>query len=259
MLLTPQHSIGADEVHIWRLMTDDLPDAAALAVRALLSKDELARMNVFGHERDRALFLWSRGLMRSVLASYLRCTCADIRYGANEFGKPVMAEHSLRFNLTHTRGAIAFAVSRERNVGIDIEERERRVDYVGLAKRFFAPQEAQHIQSLSEADRSAAFFAIWTLKEAYVKGLGRGLTFPLDAFAFDLDIHRLLGFRPLADFVAALCHFDQFDVAPRHGGALAVQGESARVEMHDWMKTFLWPPSPPVIRGRGVGGGGDEA
>jgi 4'-phosphopantetheinyl transferase len=208
-------------------------------MRALLSSDELARMAAFGHERDRTLYLWSRGLMRSVLASYLGCECAGIRFTANEFGKPVLTDQSLCFNLTHTRGAIAFALSREHDVGVDVEERDRRVDYVGLARRYFAAREAQHIEELGEADRPTAFFAIWTLKEAYVKGLGRGLTFPLDAFAFELDVHRLIAFRALADFVACDWHFHQFDLGPRHCGAIAIQGSPARVVMHDWTQHFL--------------------
>lgn len=249
MLLRPQHTIGADEVHVWHLLADGLSDPAALeALRALLSAEELTRMNGLGHARDRTLFLLSRGLMRSVLASYLGCLCHDLQFTSNAYGKPILRPNgsagapTLQFNLTHSRGAVALAVSGGREVGVDVEERERRVDFLGLAQRYFAAAEARHLEALREEERSEAFFAIWTLKEAYVKGIGRGLTFPLDAFAFDLEANRLIAFRPLADHVARDWHFHQFDLGARHRGALAVQkpaGDDVKIEMRDWAKRFL--------------------
>jgi 4'-phosphopantetheinyl transferase len=245
MLLQPRHTIGADEVHVWHLRADGLTEPADL--RTLLSAQELARMNCLRHERDRTLFLWARGLVRTVLASYLDCSCHDVRFTANEFGKPILAPGDspgakyppLHFNLTHSRGAVALAVSGGREVGIDVEERRRPVEYLPLAERFFAETEARHLRGLHPDELPAAFFAIWTLKEAYVKGIGRGLTFPLEAFCFDLDGCRLRAFRPLADFVACDWHFLQFDLGERHCGALAVRGAGAIIEMRDWAAAFV--------------------
>ncbi len=242
MLRRPHHTIDADEVHVWHVNVDCVDSAGLDAMGALLSPQEIARMQQFGQERDRLLFLLSRGLMRSVLASYLRGDGAALQFGATAFGKPILDANGaapLCFNLTHSRGAVALAVSREREVGVDIEERRRRVDYVGLAKRYFAADEARHLESLVEEQRADAFVAIWTLKEAYVKGIGRGLMFPLDAFAFDLDISRLIGFRPLADFVACDWQFQQFDLGERHCGAVAVQGSGVSIEMRDWAAAFF--------------------
>ena len=240
MLLRPQHMIGADEVHVWHLLADELADPAVqTAAVALLSREEQARLGCIRHERDRVLFLLSRGLMRSVLASYLTCSATDLQFTSNAFGKPILHARTLHFNLTHSRGAVALAVSGAHEVGVDVEERQRRVDYLGLAQRYFAPDEARHLESISEDERADVFFAIWTLKEAYVKGIGRGLTFPLDAFCFDLDVGRLLAFRPLADFVARNWHFHQFDLGKRHCGALAVQGGNVTIQMREWATAFV--------------------
>jgi 4'-phosphopantetheinyl transferase len=130
------------------------------------------------------------------------------------------------------------AVSR-REVGVDVEEKRRKVEYLALAERFFAPSEWRYLQTLTDDDLPAAFFAVWTLKEAFVKGIGRGLSFPLDAFCFDLDRHRLSRFRPLADFVSPHWHFQQFEVGDYHCGAVAVQGGPARIELRDWCSAFL--------------------
>ncbi len=239
MLLRPQLTIGPDEVHVWHVLTERVREPAALqALGTMLSADEKRRMNGLRHERERTLFLLSRGLMRSVLAAYLDCSCHALQFTSNPFGKPVLCSESVHFNLSHSRGAVAFAISK-RAVGIDVEERERRCDYLGLAQRYFAEPEARYLATLDGEERGAAFFALWTLKEAYVKGIGRGLTFPLDAFCFDLEACRLVAFRPLADYVAHDWQFRQFDVGERHCGALAVEGQGAAIEMRDWATVFI--------------------
>jgi 4'-phosphopantetheinyl transferase len=240
MLRQPRHTVGADEVHVWRLLTEGLTEPGAL--RTLLSEPETERMNCLRHERDRAMFRWARGLVRTVLASYLDCPCRDIRFAANDFGKPILLVDGpppLYFNLTHSRGAIAMAISGGREVGIDVEERRRPVDYLALAERFFAEPEARHLRNLHPDDLPDAFFAIWTLKEAFVKGIGRGLTFPLEAFCFDMDGSHLTAFRPLADFVERDWHFQQFDLGDRHRGALAVRGSGTVIEFRDWAVAFI--------------------
>ena len=239
ILRQPTLKIGPDEVHVWHLLADT---PAHDGLRPLLAASEIARLECLRHARDRDLFLWSRCVIRSVISGYLDCAGHELSFGANNFGKPILQtpgnDPPLCFNLTHSRGAVALAVSVGREVGIDVEERRRRVEYLGLAQRYFAPDEARHLEQLHEDDRPDAFFAIWTLKEAYVKGLGRGLTFPLDAFSFDLDRHRLVAFRPLRDFVDCDWHFHQFALGQHHCGALAVQGKHVSITLHDWASAF---------------------
>jgi 4'-phosphopantetheinyl transferase len=242
MLRQLAHTVGDDEVHVWHLLAERVAEPVGGALLGLLSAAERARMNCLRHEPDRALFLLARGMVRTVLASYLGCASHEVRFAANDYGKPIVDanEHRpLRFNLTHSRGAVALAVSGAREVGIDVEERCRRVEYLDLAERFFAEPEARYLRGLAAEQLADAFFAIWTLKEAYVKGIGRGLSFPLEAFCFELDGRRLCAFRPLADFVARDWHFHQFDLAAHHCGALAVQGPAAAVHMRDWAAAFL--------------------
>lgn len=203
-------------------------------------------MGRYGQERDRLMHLLSRALMRTVLASYLGCDSADVRFSANVHGKPLLLAEDcpsrLHFNLTHKAGTVALAVSGGREVGIDIEERHRVVEYLPLAERFFSADEARHLQRLAPEQRGEAFFAIWTLKEAFVKGIGRGLTFPLDAFCFDLEIDRFVRFRPLADFVSPDWRFTQFELGERHRGALAVHcpaRNAVTIAMRDWAAVFV--------------------
>src|ERR1043165_4646913 len=185
------------DVHVWHVQATDLNKSALEGIEQLLSPDEIKRWKRYHFEKDRTMHLVSRGLMRTVLGSYLGCPPTDVEFTVNAHGKPILRPvgvGGIQFNLSHSGGAAALAVALNREVGIDIEDRSRCVEYVPLAERFFTHSEAQHLRSIPDGDVSNAFFATWTLKEAFVKAIGKGLTFPLDAFAFDLEGRRLIGF-----------------------------------------------------------------
>lgn len=101
-----------------------------------------------------------------------------------EHGKPYLADGSCHFNLTHSEEVAALAVGTH-ELGLDIEDRRRKVDFYALGRRFFAPPEALELER--SPDPRTLFFEIWTAKEAYIKALGDGLTHPLDQF---LTYHR---------------------------------------------------------------------
>jgi 4'-phosphopantetheinyl transferase len=238
----PHLALPADEVHVWRIHADR---AGGLLerFRTLLSAEEEERRARFSHERTQREFLLARGLARTVLAGYTAVAPAALRFTTDAFGKPLLcstvADPEVHFNLSHSHGVIVFAVARGRQVGIDVEDAGRRIAFLDLAERYFAPAEVAHLQRLPEADRQTAFFAIWTLKEAFVKATGHGLSFPLDTFAFDLDRARLLRFCPPAA-LPGRWRFFQFEPSERHHGALAVEcnGIDLRLVMRDWVVEF---------------------
>ncbi len=211
---------------------------------ALLSPEEAERYGRFGHERTRREFLLARGLTRTVLASYTGMAPSELRFQADAFGKPTLCAPAgnppLHFNISHSHGVIVCAATLGRQVGIDVEDAGRRLEYLDLAERYFAPAEVAHLHGLPEGDRRAAFFAIWTLKEAFVKAIGQGLSFALDSFAFELDGDRLLRFRPPAA-LPGRWQFFQFEPTAQHRGALVVQCDGRAVQMviRDWQEVFL--------------------
>ncbi len=226
-----------NEVHVWHLLAEQAPDAMRdPRLLALLSEDEAVRLDRYRQPRDRLHFLLARVLTRRVLASYLATQPDELRFHASAQGKPKLLDHALHFNLSHSQGAVVCAVSASHEVGVDVEDASRDRQLLDLAERYFAPDEAEHLRRLDACHRPAAFFAIWTLKEAFVKALGQGLAFPLDAFCFDLDLDRLVGFRPLAANVSPDWHFTQFALGPRHRGAVAVPcplGTPVQVALRD--------------------------
>jgi 4'-phosphopantetheinyl transferase len=235
-----------DEVHVWRLHADQLTDPSVLGCfESLLAPDEAERRDRFVHERTRREFLLARGLARTVLASYTGIPPYDLRFSADAFGKPLLdpiGDPHVHFNLSHSHGVIVCAVALDRHVGIDVEDSSRSLECMELAERYFAAAEVAHLHRLAAVDRQTAFFAIWTLKEAFVKAIGHGLSFPLDTFSFELERDRLVHFHPPAA-LPGRWRFHQFDPTPRHRGALAVEckGDNVRVVMHDWRDMFGIP------------------
>lgn len=131
-----------------------------------------------------------------------------------EHGKPSLAEYpEVHFNISHAEGIVAVAVS-EFECGVDCE-RVRSYDQ-RVMKRVCTRAEQAAICSAPENERDMLFFRLWTLKEAYVKALGRGLSFPLRNAEFSFDGDKILtelsgcAFSQHiinGEFVAAVCEF----------------------------------------------------
>jgi 4'-phosphopantetheinyl transferase len=177
-----------NQVHIWLTFTDEVRSATLLeAYRALLSPEETDRAARFRFDRDRHDYVVAHTLLRTSLASYLGRPPGRIAFALNPFGKPSLADPNepLRFNLSHTRGLAVVAITRGGAVGVDAEDSGRTTN-VSDAGRGFAPSEIAQLASWSGERQRVAFFSLWTLKEAYIKARGLGLSLPLNRFAFGL-------------------------------------------------------------------------
>src|SRR5215469_11484453 len=115
-------SMTRDEVHVWRTRLDRPPEEVS-ALRAILSPDECARADRFHFEKDRTAYTVARGLLKSLLGSYLSAPALTLEFQYAEHGKPYLdpAVNScgIRFNISHSHhlALLAFAVGRE--VGVD--------------------------------------------------------------------------------------------------------------------------------------------
>jgi 4'-phosphopantetheinyl transferase len=218
-------------VHIWLADPERLDREEVQAhFHGLLCLDEQERAERFRFERDRQTFIVSKALLRQVLSRYHPARPSDWRFALNAFGKPRIATPSagqvLRFNLTHTQGLVAIAVTSGREVGIDAEWVDRELAWRTLAPSVFADREVAHLESVTESEQRAAFFRYWTLKESYVKARGKGLSIPLKDFRFVLapgEMPRIEFVIPKADQPDRWWFFLS-DSFPSHQLAVAVEG-----------------------------------
>lgn len=97
-----------------------------------------------------------------------------------EYGKPFLKYSKLFFNTSHS-GKYAFCVISDVEVGCDIEEVKEYKERV--AKRFFTEKENNYLE-LSN-DKDDLFYRFWTLKESYIKCLGKGFGLGLNSFEMD--------------------------------------------------------------------------
>ena len=181
-MIWPNTALSDDAVHVWRVTLD--ANAARLGrLEHHLSSDERARAARFRFERDRRNFILVRGLLREIVSRYLD-TSPDrprFRYGAQ--GKPHLVQQGnsdLRFNLAHTSSTALFAVTRGREVGVDIERITPDVPVEELAEMVFSTPERQILGDLDGRSRREVFFRFWARKEAYIKADGRGVSLPLE-------------------------------------------------------------------------------
>jgi 4'-phosphopantetheinyl transferase len=180
-------SSAEPDVDLWYAWTGALSDAALWErYLAMLPQDETDGVNRFAREPDRRRGLMARVLARTALAHYTGVEPAALRFIRDRLGKPELvdpAESGLSFNLSHTGGLVLCGVSTRGDVGVDAERLDRTLDFLPLARRFFAAAEVAALEAVPPVGRPRAFFELWTLKEALVKAGGRGLSMPLGDFA----------------------------------------------------------------------------
>ena len=180
----------APVIGLWLVHYREIDDTSLVAsLRQQLSTEEQQRGARFLNAEDRHRFLLTRATVRTVLSRYAPVRPQDWSFTANEHGRPAIANRhpqaaGLCFNLSHTRGLIVLGVCRNLELGVDVENMRERTPSPGIAERFFAPQESATLARLPQEMRHERFFAYWTLKEAYIKARGRGMSIPLNCFNF---------------------------------------------------------------------------
>jgi 4'-phosphopantetheinyl transferase len=237
-----------DELRVFYAFTKLLaePEQARRCL-ALISVEESARHQRFRFQEDRDSYLLAHALARSILAGLCGADPLALRFEAGEHGRPELVsprcEPRLRFNLSHTRGLVACAVALDHDVGVDVEHLDRRVQIDQLAPSVFSDAERAALARLSDDARRVRFFELWTLKEAYIKAVGKGLALRLQSITLELDA----GPRPQIAFAPPLDDDPRawwFDVRqPLDGYMLAA---ALRLPAPSRISVRAWPPQDEV-------------
>uniref|UniRef100_A0A059Q2U4 holo-[acyl-carrier-protein] synthase n=1 Tax=Saccharum hybrid cultivar R570 TaxID=131158 RepID=A0A059Q2U4_9POAL len=178
------------EVHVWYLLPDELNDASQLKMYTeLLSPSERKTALSMNGEKLQKGAVLSRALVRTTLSRYTDCKVdpRSFEFKKNKFGKPEILwqsddsrmERPLHFNISHTSSLIACGITMDTPIGIDIEDKKRKTakNILSLARRYFTPSEIDYLAKIPDPDgQQKEFIKLWTLKEAYVKALGRGFS-----------------------------------------------------------------------------------
>ena len=159
--------------------------------RELLTEDEREKVNRYHFAKDRHASLVTRAMVRSLLSRYVDVEPCDWRFRSNRYGRPEIAEPNhagtLRFNIAHTKGMIVVLISKNREVGVDVECLPYRGPCLEIANHYFSPSEVEALRSLPSSKHALRFVEYWTLKESFIKARGMGLAIPLDEFSFFIE------------------------------------------------------------------------
>jgi 4'-phosphopantetheinyl transferase len=149
ILLLPQ------EIQLWQTSLQ-LNEGEVQIFRALLSDDELARVERFKFDVHKRRFLVARGVLRTLLGQYLECDPRVIQFLYTQHGKPYLANTDLHFNISHSDEMAVYAFTRQAKIGVDIEKVED-VFKNDVAKRFFSHQEYQLLTALDGLEQQRGF------------------------------------------------------------------------------------------------------
>ena len=191
----PAVPLTVDEIHVWRARLDAPAPEVVASLEALLSADERERARKFYFERDRRRFVVCRGILRTLLGSYLGRAPQEIAFHYGPNGKPRL-EDSIFFNLAHSEDLALLAFTRAGEVGVDVERIREMSDWPSIAELSFSPEERERLRACPAFRRREEFFHAWTRQEA----LPGFQVFPLEAepgFAAALALQRS---RPTSDF-----------------------------------------------------------
>jgi 4'-phosphopantetheinyl transferase len=240
---------SGEEVHVWRAALD-VSSPYVERLSRILSDDERRRAARFHFERDRSRFIVTRAYLRILIGHYLQKAPSEIKFSYGPNGKPFLAGEGavdLRFNLSHSHGLAVYAVTNGREIGVDLEYNSENMDIEAIAERFFSAQEIAALKSLPDHEKSKAFFACWTRKEAYIKAQGKGLSVLLNSFSVSLIPGKPAELLDVQSDPIESSRWSFLELVPdsHYVGALAVEG-------HDWRPIYWDFNLARFIRGTGT-------
>ena len=179
------------EAHVWFAIPESVQDDGIIKkLTAILSSEELDKHRRFHFSADRHRYLVSHALLRKTLSKYIDISPAGWTFSHGKHGRPEISNPNLaalRFNLTHTAGLVGCVVTLDHDCGIDAELISERHNPTGVAERMFSVSECLEMQQLKDAAQLDYFFTRWTLREAYVKARGIGISYPTRKLHFRVD------------------------------------------------------------------------
>ena len=220
------------EAHVWCIDPESVHDPDTLQdCRKLLDDDERGKLERFLQVGDGHHYLVAHALLRRTLSRYADIAPADWRFVHGAHGRPEISPDlgaRLRFNLTHTPGLCACIVTLDDDCGIDAEQLRERRNPLGVARRMFSEPEYDALSRYEGRDFLEFFYERWTLREAYVKARGIGISFPTRRLRFSVNGEAIsLASDTKEDEGDGNWMFRLIRQGDRHIVALALHGKSA--------------------------------
>lgn len=160
------------ETEVYLGITDDL-SGRQLYFQEVLSGTEQQRAGQFKNAGERSTYIACHGLLHVILGRKLGCDPREIRFLNDANNKPFLEGNPFYFNISHTKDAFAFVISKPFYSGIDIENTKQNIDIDPIINIAFSSKEQQFLAGNTNLRDN--FFRLWTRKEALLKAIGIGI------------------------------------------------------------------------------------
>lgn len=197
----------------------DIDDNKINEFLKLISNEKLDKINKYKFREDYLRSLYGDILVRSEIMKQLKVPNSCIKFKLNEYGKPSIEGYdNLFFNISHSEDWVICAISNE-EVGVDIEKIDKAP--IEVAEHYFDSREYKLIKSKAPEEIDEFFYKLWTLKESYIKWIGKGLSVQLDSFNVVEDLNgyfyiesnkdlKLSQYKFHKNYIISLCSREAF-------------------------------------------------
>jgi 4'-phosphopantetheinyl transferase len=227
------------DLHIWRYVLDE-EDYHTEKTQPLLSANEQARCNEYINEAEKIRYTCNHRFVRKVLATYLHIPASDISFSHAAMGKPFVKDSSLFFNYSYRTTFGLLAVSKQHEIGVDIERMKVLQDTPTFASFSFSEREKELIFNSSDETFQETLFTFWTFKEAIIKALGVGLN--TDLTQIDLADFFYSNTNPLAYDANTIYTIQQINAIAGYKAAFAIKGHVSNYTEFDFNKLLKNAP-----------------
>ena len=192
--------------------------------------------------RERHIVSW--GMLKKLISNYIDVHPDDEMFTHNRYGKPELCpefNHShLFFNMSHSNNVCVVALKKNCPVGVDVEEVKELPDLNDIVEFCLSEYEKSWFFSIPEDMQTQIFYKVWTAKEAFIKAVGIGLSFPLAEVEFalkgidELKLYRVKG-KAATSVKWRLFSFQPF---PNYAGSLVTENFNAAINSYNWGSGF---------------------
>jgi 4'-phosphopantetheinyl transferase len=231
--------LETDEIHIWRAFLD-MEGQEVKSLLKILSGNELARAERFYSQRKYKYFIVARAVLRIILGYYLNIEPRKLRFCYSQNGKPALASDlnidKLNFNLSHSNRLVLYAITRGREIGIDMEHVQDSLAFKDITNKFLSPREISEFNTLPTTMQKEAFFRYWVCKEACLKAMGERLLTTLKQFDISIAPGKSAALLSINgdSQQAPFWSLQELVAGPGFVSAFAVKGHNLRIKCYQW-------------------------
>ncbi len=241
-LIKSRHIINDDEIHIWRFNLDPVKSFNEFFIN-LLSDEEKKQVEKIklGDVKNRSII--SKAIIKNIISNYLGLNIKQIIFSYNEFGKPVIPERinsfRLNFNISHSGDLGLIAITRKNLIGIDVEKMNELDQIDDIINLCFTETEKYMLSCLESTEKKEVFYKIWTGKEAFIKAIGKGFSFPLKNISFRLNSKKEMVIGEILDPMNTGKDWQIYNFNPQdnYTSALVINNNYFKI------RQYIWSPS----------------